>query len=148
MNILNIATILCIGLLIGVEFAVSAFVNPVLWRLDSPAQSAAIRLFARRLGAAMPFWYIASLLLLAAVTFGRIHQPGVVLLGVAIGIWIAVIVLTLLFLVPINNRMAQMDADAFTETARREHRKWDTLHRVRVAALAVAMVILLIGIGI
>jgi len=148
MNLLNIATVLCIGPLVGVEFAVSAFVNPVLWKLDSPAQAAAIRLFARRLGAAMPFWYIASLLLLVAVTLLRLHQPGVVLLGVAIGIWVAVIAYTLLSLVPINNRLARMDADAFTETARREHRKWDTLHRVRVAALAVAMVIFLIGVGV
>ncbi|MGB6130678.1 MAG: DUF1772 domain-containing protein [Acidobacteriaceae bacterium] len=148
MNLLNIATILCIGPLVGVEFAVSAFVNPILWKLDSPSQAGAIRLFARRLGTAMPFWYIASLLLLVAVTLLRLHQPGVVLLGVAIGIWVAVIVLTLLSLVPINNRLARMDADAFTETARLEHRKWDTLHRVRVAALAVAMVIFLIGIGV
>ena len=60
MSLLNLTTTMCMGLLIGVEFAVSAFLNPVLWRLDQPAQSAAIRLFARRLGTAMPFWYIAA----------------------------------------------------------------------------------------
>ncbi len=145
MDFLNIVTTLCIGLLIGTEFAVSAFINPVLRKLDDAAQSAAIRLFARRLGRAMPFWYVASLLLLISVAIGRLHRPGIILLGGAVGIWAAVIVLTLLFLVPINNRMARMDAAAFTESARREHRKWDTLHRVRVAALAVAMVAFLAG---
>jgi len=40
MNLLNIATILCIGLLIGAEFAVSAFINPVVWKLDPAAQAA------------------------------------------------------------------------------------------------------------
>jgi len=64
MNLLHIATILCIGLLIGVEFAVSAFINPVVWKLDLAAQAEAFRLFGRRLGRAMPPWYIASLLLL------------------------------------------------------------------------------------
>ena len=101
MNLLNIATTLCIGLLIGTEFAMSVFVNPVLWKLDEVAQLAAIRLFARRVGTAMPFWYIASLLLLVSATLGHLHQPGVMLLGAATGVWAAVIVLTLLFLVPI-----------------------------------------------
>jgi uncharacterized membrane protein len=111
-------------------------------------QSVAIRVLARSLGTAVPFWYIANLLLLVSATVGHLHQPGVVLLGAATGVWATVIVLTLLFLVPINNRMARMDADAFTETARREHRKWDTLHKVRVAALALAMVTFLAGIRI
>jgi uncharacterized membrane protein len=146
MNLLNIATTLCIGLLIGTEFAMSVFVNPVLWKLDDVAQLAAIRLFARRVGTAMPFWYIASLLLLVSATVGHLHQPGIMLLGAATGVWAAVIVLTLLFLVPIANRMARMDADSFTEAARREHRKWDALHRVRVAALAVSMATFLAGI--
>ena len=111
-------------------------------------QSVAIRVLARSLGTAVPSWYIANLLLLVSATVGHLHQPGVVLLGAATGVWATVIVLTLLFLVPINNRMARMDADAFTETARREHRKWDTLHKVRVAALALAMVTFLAGIRI
>ena len=38
--------------------------------------------------------------------------------------------------------------DAFTATARYEHRKWDSLHRVRVVVLAVTMIVFLAGIGI
>lgn len=148
MNFLNIATTLCIGLLIGTELAVSVFLNPVLWQLDHSAQARAIQLFARRLGTAMPFWYIGSLLLLIFAAFRHLHQSGFVLLGAATGIWAAIIVLTILFLVPINNRMARMDAGTFTETARREHRRWDTLHRVRVVTLVLAMVAYLAGIHI
>jgi uncharacterized membrane protein len=148
MNLLNIATTLCIGLLVGTEFAVSAFVNPVLWKLDDAAQSGAIRLFAHKLGAAMPVWYIASLSLLIATTIARTHQIGVGLLAAATGVWAAVIVFTLLFLVPINRRLARMDPSDFNEAARQEHRKWDTLHRARVAALAIAMVTFLAGIRI
>jgi hypothetical protein len=47
MNLLNVATILCIGLMIGAEFAVSVFVGPVLYKLDLAAQAQAIRLFGR-----------------------------------------------------------------------------------------------------
>jgi uncharacterized membrane protein len=147
MNLLNVATVLCIGLLIGVEFAVSVFVNPVVWKLDSAAQAAAFRLFGRRLGRAMPFWYIASLLLLISETITHRHQ-SLVLFGVAIALWSAAIALSLLSLVPINNRMIRMDADELTEGSQRELRKWDALHRVRIALLVIAMIFFLAGIGI
>ena len=148
MNLLNIATNLCIGLLIGAEFAVSAFVNPVIWKLDFAAQTAAIRLFARRLGIAMPVWYIASFLLLLWETVIHMHQPTVVLLGTATALWGAAITLSLLLLVPINNRLIRMDADGFKESVQREHRRWDALHRVRIVVLVAAMILFLAGIGV
>ncbi len=148
MNLLNVATILCIGLLIGAELAVSAFINPVVWKLDLAAQARASQLFGRRLGRAMPVWYIASLLLLVSETTTHRHESHVGLLGVAIAFWGAAIALSLLSLVPINNRMVRMDADGWTESTQRELRKWDGLHRVRVAVLAVAMIFFLAGLGI
>lgn len=148
MNLLDIATILCIGLLIGVEFAVSAFINPVVWKLDLAAQASAFPLFGRRLGRAMPVWYIASLLLLVSEMIAHWHEPRVGLLGVAIAFWGAAITLSVLSLVPINNRMVRTDADGFSESTRQELRKWDSLHRVRVCLLAIAMIFFLFGIGI
>jgi Domain of unknown function (DUF1772) len=148
MNILNVATILCIGFLIGAELTVSVFLNPILWKLDFAAQATAIPLFARRLGRAMPVWYIASLLLLLWETITHRRESLVVLLGVATALWVAAIALSLLSLVPIANRMARMDANGWTKSAQRELRKWDGLHRVRVAVLAVAMIFFLAGLGI
>jgi|SRR5579871_768358 len=145
MPFLDIAVTVCIGLLIGTEFAVSAFINPIVWKLDDRAQATAIHLFAERLGTAMPFWYAVSLLLLGLETLLRHHEPGFVLLIAASIIWAIVILLTLLFLVPINNRMARLTPDSFPEGARREHKKWDTLHRLRVAALIVAFVCFLLA---
>lgn len=146
MTYLDIAAILCIGLMIGTEFAVSVFLNPVLWKLDQAAQLKSIRLFAARLGAAMPFWYALSLLFLVTETIVRRNQPGFASLIVASAIWLAVIVLTIIFLVPINNRLAQMDKSAPASRALRDHHKWDTLHRARIAALAVSMLAFLIAI--
>lgn len=148
MDLLNIGTILCIGLLIGAELAVSAFINPVVWKLDLAAQATAFRLFGRRLGRAMPVWYIASLLLLVSETITHRHESHVGQLGVAVAFWGAAIALSLLSLVPINNRMVRKDTDEFTESAQRELRKWDSLHRVRVFALAIAMIFFLAGIQI
>lgn len=142
---LYIATAVCIGLLIGTEFAVSVFINPVLRKLDDRTQAKAVSLFAARLGRAMPFWYGLSLLLLLIEAIVARHEPGNPLLLAACAIWLTVIVLSLLFLVPINNRMMQLDARSFPEEAQREHRKWTILHHLRVTALVVAMICFLLA---
>lgn len=142
---LAIVTTLCIGMMIGTEFAVSVFINPVLRRLENRAQAAAIRMFATRLGRAMPFWYIACQILLLAEAIVHHHEEGVHLLIAACCLWAAVIVFTLAMLVPINNRMIRLDDDSFSEELRNQHRRWDTLHQVRVLALTVAMVCFLLA---
>jgi uncharacterized membrane protein len=142
---LDLATILCAGLMVGVELSVSAFINPVVNRLEPRAEAEAARLFARRLGAAMPFWYALSLVLTLAEAVVRRTQPGFALIAAAAVIWAAVIVLTLLFLVPINNRIAQSSAAGSNEDLRRDRARWDARHRWRIAALAAAMLCLLAG---
>src|ERR1700744_1169148 len=125
MLILNIVTIVCIGLMIGVEFSVSAFVNPVLWKLEHSAQMQAISLFAKLLGFVMPFWYALGLVLLVTEIFFHWHQPHAVLLDIALGIGVLVTLLPLLFLVPINNEIARLDPSSAADRALRNHRKWD-----------------------
>ena len=142
---LEIVTTICIGLLIGTEFAVSAFINPILRKLGAREELRAIRLFAAKLGHTMPFWYAGSLLLLIAEIVIRYKQAGETLLIAASVIWVAVIVLTLVFLVPINNRLARADLNVPPEPALAEHGKWDSLHRWRVASLTVAMVCFLVA---
>lgn len=68
-NFLNLVSIVSIGLMIGTEFAVSVFINPILLRLDEPARSEAVRLFGRKLGKAMPFWYCGNMVLMASSLF-------------------------------------------------------------------------------
>jgi uncharacterized membrane protein len=144
--LLDMVTTICIGLLIGTEFAVAAFINPILRRLGPREELRAIRLFAVRLGAAMPVWYGVSFLLLIAEAIFRRGEAGSLLVIAAGAIWAAVIILTILFLVPINNRLAHVDPDAAPESALKEHGKWDAMHRWRVATLTAAMVCLLIAV--
>jgi hypothetical protein len=141
MNAFDILTTLCVGLLIGAELAVSVFVNPILERLDLPARTEAVRLFARRLGKAMPFWYAGCLILLLVQIFLHMHRPGFPLLIAAAALWLAVILFSVFWLVPINNRLMEMpNLDA---SAQQAHKRWDGLHRLRVVALTVAMVLYL-----
>ncbi|HEV2576912.1 MAG TPA: DUF1772 domain-containing protein [Acidobacteriaceae bacterium] len=143
---LDLVTTLSVGLLIGAEFTVSAFINPILERLDSGLRMKTISLFAKRLGAAMPFWYALSFVLLLAEAVLRRHSVGEHLLIAASTLWLAVIVLTLMFLVPINNRMMRLHGSCSAEASLREHNTWDTLHRGRVVVLAASMVCFLLAV--
>jgi uncharacterized membrane protein len=122
------------------------FVNPVLTRLDIGSRMKAISLFANRLGTAMPFWYALSLFLLIAEVVFRRHTAGISLLITASALWLAVILLTLVFLVPINNRMMRPDSNSSIEASLQQHKRWDLLHRGRVAVLAASMVCFLLAI--
>jgi uncharacterized membrane protein len=142
---LDILTAVCIGLLIGTEFTVSVFINPILRRLDTGTRMKTISYFAKRLGTAMPFWYALSLLLLLSEAILRRSSNSESLLTTASALWFAVIVLTLVFLVPINNRMMRLDANSASDSSLREHQRWDVLHRGRVAVLTASMVCFLLA---
>jgi hypothetical protein len=57
MHLFNVATLFIVLTLVGVEFSVSAFVNPAASRLESEAQLRMLSRFALVLGKVMPVWY-------------------------------------------------------------------------------------------
>src|SRR5689334_13431657 len=143
MHLLNIVTITSAGLMVGTELSVSAFVNPALRRLESGPQAQALSVLARSLGRAMPVWYGFCLALLALESFLNLHQTTLAPLLIASALWMAAIVLSVSTLVPINNRIASLNTAAPAADWERDHRKWDTLHRVRVLLLIVALLIVI-----
>jgi Domain of unknown function (DUF1772) len=145
MHLLDLATLLCAAFMAGNEIAVSLFINPVVWQLDEPAQAKALRLFAARLGKAMPIWYAASLLLMAVEAALRFRQPAFAWIAAAAGLWIGIILYTLLVLLPINNRIAALDTSSLPAGWRKQHRTWDGHHRVRILLLILAVAMLLQG---
>jgi uncharacterized membrane protein len=145
MHFVDIVTLVATGLLVGNELAVSLFINPVMWRLNAEAQARALSLFAKLLGRVMPFWYALCLLLLAVETWLRRGRPGFSFLLAAAVLWVAVIVFSITVLVPINNRIAAVAADAPLATWLPSHKRWDRLHRVRIVLLVVALVLLVHG---
>lgn len=142
MHLLDIITITSAGLLVGNELAVSAFVNPAVWRLDRGPQVQAASILARSLGRAMPVWYGLCLALLALEAFLHRHQTTLAALLTAAAIWVGVIIFTIGMLVPINNRIASLNTAAPAPGWERDHRKWDALHRIRILLLIVAFLIL------
>ena len=138
MHLFNIATIIVILLLVSVEFSVSAFMNPAAWRLDPEPQLQLLSRFASVLGKVMPVWYPVCALLLGIETWLHWHTAGIKLLFVADAIWLLASVASIFLLVPLDSRIAEGAADW-----QQLHRVWDKRHRVRIAALAIAAVLLM-----
>jgi uncharacterized membrane protein len=134
-----------LGIMVGVEFAVAVFINPILLRLPAGPSLKARADGGRVLGRVMPFWYFASLLLtagLAAATWGK-PAAGAAIAAAAL---LAVsVVMSLALLVPINNRSVGWTADDHPDDWREQHQRWDRLHYARVAIIVAAFVLALVA---
>lgn len=138
-HIVQVLTVIIVGTLVGVEFGVAAFTNPILERLPDDAYRQARATGGRLLGTVMPFWYVGAAALLVG---GAVLAPGPRSIA-AVGVMAVVMVLTLTTLVPINNRVAAWAGagpDA-APTSRELAHRWDRLHWIRVALLLVALVL-------
>ena len=141
LKLLDVMTIVLAGLLVGVELAIAAFIHPTLERLEDATHRAAASAIAAVLGGAMPPWYAVVFVLIGAEAWIRHSRgEGVWLLVAAGTIWAATIVLTVMKLVPINNRVAKWTKEKFDENWQEERSRWDGLHRFRVAALMSALI--------
>jgi uncharacterized membrane protein len=137
MHLFNVATLFVVLTLAGVEFSVSAFVNPAASRLEPESQLKMLSRSALVLGKVMPVWYSVSTLFLGIQTWLCWHTPGRAILLIADAIWVLISVASIFVLVPLASRVAEGAADW-----QRIHRIWDRRHRVRIAALATAAVLL------
>ena len=137
MHLFNTAILLVVLTLLGVEFSVSAFMNPAMWRLEPEAQLKMLSHSALVLGKVMPVWYLVSTLLLGIQTWLYWHTPERAILLAGVAIWVLTSVASIFVLVPLNTRVAECAADW-----QRTNRIWDRRNRVRIAALATAAVLL------
>jgi hypothetical protein len=137
MHLLNVATLFIVLTLVGVEFSVSAFVNPAALRLEPESQLKMLSRFALVLGNVMPIWYPIATLLFGIQTWLCWHTAGHVILIAADAIWALTSVASILFLVPLNTLIAQGAADWQSV-----HRTWERRHRVRIVALSLGAVLL------
>src|SRR5437588_8971429 len=104
---IRLVSILMAALLVGNELAVALFIHPVLYSVSDEAHVRVAKPLARRLGTFMPFWYATSLAfaILQLLTIGRAALLSWWLCCAAVILLGAIIVLTILFPVPINNQI-------------------------------------------
>jgi uncharacterized membrane protein len=137
MHLFNMVTVFVVLTLLGVEFSVSAFLNPAASRLEPESQQKMLSRSALVLGKVMPAWYSVSTLLLVIQTWLSWRTPGRSILLTADAIMVLIAVASIFVLVPLASRVAEGAADW-----QRIHRIWDRRNRVRIAALAIAAVLL------
>lgn len=144
-DILAVITTTAVGLMVGVEFAAAFVINPILLRLPADASMAARADGGRMLGRAMPFWYIGSLLLTAALTALTWGTP-VADVSLAAAILLAVsVIMSVLILVPINNRSVGWTPANHPADWREQHRRWDRWHYGRVVVIVAAFALVAVA---
>jgi hypothetical protein len=144
---LAVVTTTVVGLMVGVEFAVAVFVNPIFLRLPAGSAIEARADGGRVLGRVMPFWYVGSLALtagLAAATWGR-SATGAGAATAAAALLAVSVVMSVALLVPINNRSATWTANNHPADYREQQQRWDRLHYARVAIIVAGFVLAVVA---
>ncbi|MGW8353372.1 anthrone oxygenase family protein [Streptomyces wedmorensis] len=141
-NALEVFTTVTVGLMVGVEFSVAFVMNRIFGALPEDADQQARSHGGRMLGALMPFWYIGSLVLSAVWAVAGWHQPGTGLVVIAAALLIVSVVMSLLLLVPINNRGKTWTPENRPADWKEQMNRWDRFHYVRVAVIIAAFTLL------
>lgn len=146
-NALAVVTVVVVGMMVGVEFAVAVFVNPILDRLPDASAIAARSDGARVLGRVMPVWYIGSMVLgavWAAVAWGG---AGASLVTAATALLAVSVVMSLLLLVPINNRAKTWTAEGRPADWKQQASRWERYHYVRVGVIVLAFALFAVALS-
>lgn len=142
LNALEIVTTVVVGVMVGVEFSVAFVINPILDALPDDSSQLGRAHGGRMLGAVMPFWYITSLVLAAVWAAFRWHHHGAGLVVTAGALLTLSVIMSILLLVPINNRGKTWTPDNRPADWKQQMNRWDRLHYVRVAIIIAAFALL------
>jgi hypothetical protein len=131
------------SIMVGNEVAVSAFVHPVLWRMEERTHAQTASALAGSMNSVMPLWYTLTLILTLAVIWEHRQidfdrGPGLLLAIAAIG-WFLSIGLTLFRIIPLSSRIARMDPDLPYSGWLAERSRWDGLQRWRLCLLLASL---------
>ncbi|MEV6015179.1 MULTISPECIES: DUF1772 domain-containing protein [unclassified Streptomyces] len=139
---LEVFTTVVVGVLVGVEFSVAFIMNRILDALPEDSGQLGHAHGGRMLGALMPFWYIGSVVLAAIWAAAGWHGHGAGLVVTAAGLLIVSVIMSILLLVPINNRNKTWTPDNRPADWKQQLDRWNRYHYVRVAVLIAAFALL------
>lgn len=142
LNALEVFTVVVVGVMVGVEFAVAFVLNPILDRLPGDGGLLGRAHGGRMLGAAMPVWYITSLVLVAVWAVAGWRHDGTGLVVTAGALLILSVIMSVLLLVPINNRGRTWTPENRPDDWKQQMNRWDRFHYVRVAVIIAAFALL------
>ncbi|MCK2236283.1 MULTISPECIES: DUF1772 domain-containing protein [unclassified Crossiella] len=142
LSALAVVTVVVVGVMVGVEFSVALVINPILNALPEDSAQRGRAHGGRMLGAVMPFWYIGSLILSAAWAIAGWQHPGTGLVVIAAALLIVSVIMSVLLLVPINNRGKTWTVENRPADWKEQMNRWDRFHYVRVAVIIAAFALL------
>ncbi|GHF70968.1 membrane protein [Kitasatospora xanthocidica] len=142
LDALRIATTVIVGLMVGVEFSVAFVVNRILDALPEDSGQLGRSHGGRMLGAVMPFWYIGSLALSAVWAVAGWHHDGAGLVVTAGALLVLSVIMSILLLVPINNRTKTWTPENRPADWKEQLNRWDRYHYVRIAVIITAFTLL------
>lgn len=146
-ELFTLLVLMCASLLVGNEFTVGVFINPLFGRLPDVPQVFAAKKSARLYGKVMPLWIITNVLLCGVLTFliaGSYSSQWWMYLA-ATTLFVVVIVFTLIFPVPINSKIASWDPDDLPSDWRELRKRFDKYHLIRIVLLLIALACLIFG---
>ena len=144
---LYVVTIVVAALLTGNEFAIGAFIHPMLSRLDTGTHVRSIQAIGRRYGSVMPFWMVGLLLLEVALLFEvePRWQGAWTWAAVSAGLLLVVLVFSAVGPAPINTRVTKWDPEQLPEGWEKDRALWDKMHAVRVIILIASLAALVVS---
>ena len=132
-------------MLVGTEICLTAFTNPVLRKLDDPAQLKGAHLLTARLGTPLPLWNALGLVLLIVGAIVHRHESGFALLVAASVLWAAAAAFTFTRMLPLNSRLARADSTSSPKQSLLDYKRWSVRHLPRLLVLAAALLCLLLA---
>ena len=142
LHALEVFTTVIVGVMVGVEFSVAFVMNRIFDALPGDGGQLARAHGGRMLGAVMPFWYIGSLILSAIWAIAGWHHHGTGLVVAAGALLILSVIMSLLLLVPINNRNKTWTPENRPADWKEQMNRWERFHYVRVAVIIAAFALL------
>jgi uncharacterized membrane protein len=142
LNALQVVTTVAVGLMVGVEFSVAFVMNPILNALPEDSGQLGHAHGGRMLGAVMPVWYIGSLVLVAVWAVAGRHHHGTGLVITAGALLLVSVIMSVLLLVPINNRGRTWTPENRPADWKQQMNRWTRYHYVRVAVIIAAFALL------
>jgi uncharacterized membrane protein len=139
---LEVFTTVVVGVMVGVEFSVAFVMNRIFNALPEDSGQLGRAHGGRMLGAVMPFWYVGSLVLSAVWAVAGWHHRGAGLVVTAAALLIVSVIMSILLLVPINNRGKTWTPENRPDDWKEQMNRWDRYHYVRVAVIIAAFALL------
>ncbi|MGB8942481.1 MAG: DUF1772 domain-containing protein [Streptomyces sp.] len=142
LSTLEVITTVLVGLMVGVELSVAFVMNPILNALPEDSAQLGQAHGGRMLGALMPIWYIGSLVLVTLWAIAGWQHDGAGLVVTAGALLLLSVIMSILLLVPINNRNKTWTPDNRPADWKQQLDRWNRYHYVRVAVIIAAFALL------